>query len=209
MIFIDYINAAYAGETITSRKPSKSTGAVEFQTRPIPADIAKLDFSFYIDLDTKTSYSKEREKDAVLQLYQMERQYDSPIKMINELDVLDAYSLSNKEELQERYKLLSAQSSQAKAETIMRMNQAAEQYQIDPQLLVAAITEIVEGAKQTPATDAFMQQAQMMSQQVTTETQKSEEELAQQGIDPQFIEQAKQQLAQQGQTPNPTNLNLK
>lgn len=208
MIFVDYIKYAYAGEVITSRKKDPNTGKFSFEARSIDKGIKDVDFSFYIDLNTKTQYSKEREKEQLLQLYQMERQYDAPIKLINELDILNRYDLSDKEALNERYKLLSQQTVDNKTATILKLQKAAQQFGIPEQLLAEAIKEVIDGAKETPALDAFMNQAQTMSAQMDKEVAASEEELASQGIQPQFIQQAKQQMAEQGMTPTPENLNL-
>ena len=51
----------------------------------IPKDVNKVGFNFYIDLNTKTPYSKQKELDLTLQLYQMEHQYNAPIKLIQSI----------------------------------------------------------------------------------------------------------------------------
>jgi hypothetical protein len=208
MIFVDYITTAYAGEVITSRKVDKATGDLQFTSRQVPKEIKDVEFSFYIDLNTKTKYSKERELESLMQLYQMERQYDAPIKLISELDILSKYNLSNSDELKERFKQLTIQSTQAKTETIMKLTQAAQQYSIQPELLNAAVAEVIEGAKETPSLDAFMQAAQDMSAQVDQEAQSSKDDLVAQGLPQQFVDQAAQIMDAKGETPNPENLNL-
>lgn len=208
LIFIDYIQSAFAGEVITNRKIAPSTGQMEFSNRFIPKEIKDIDFSFYIDLHTKTKYSKEREKESLMQLYQMERQYDSPIKLINELDILSNYDLSNSDELVVRYQTLAQQTTQNKTETILKLTQASQQYGVSPELLSAAIAEVIDGAKETPNLDQLMMTIQDTASQVEQQSAMAEKELQTQGIAPEYINQAKQMMQDNGQGANIDNLNM-
>lgn len=207
MIMLDYITSLYAGETIMSRKMEETTGNYKFTQRYIPKGASKITFSYAINLNMKTAYSKEREKEILMELYQMERQYQAPVKLINEMDILGKYDLTNKEELVERYKLLKTQTDEAKAQTILQLTQTAQQYAIDPQLVQAAMTDVIAGGEKTPNLDLFLQQAEQMAQQMEAEQQASAQDLVSQGMDPNMIAQAEQALAQQGQ-PTPDELGL-
>jgi len=207
-IFVDYLTTAYAGELVTSRSENKTTGDPEFQTRMMPENAGKVDFSFFIDLNKKTPYAKDREKQMLLELYQMERQYDAPVKLINELDILDKYDLSNQAELEERYRTLSQQTAEMKAQTIINLTEAAHQYGAPPEMVQAAIMEIVEGAKETPALDELMAMIEGMSEEMDKAKADSEQDLIAQGLDPAMVDAAKQQMAQQGNTPTPQDLGL-
>lgn len=208
MIMIDFITTIYSGEIITTRRYNETSMSYDFKNRLIPEKASSIPFSYSIDLNMKTAYSKEREKEVLMELYQMERQYQAPVKLINEMDILTRYDLTNKDELVERYKLLKSQNDQAKAQTIMQITDAASKYQINPELTSAAISDVVAGGEQTPNLDEFMKQAQAMAQQMAIEQQASAQDLVSQGMDPQAVAQAEQMMTNQGMAPSPTDLGL-
>jgi hypothetical protein len=208
-IFLDYLSTAYAGELITSRTKVQESSDPQFTTRMMPPAADKVDFSFYIDLNKKTPYAKDREKQMLMELYQMERQYDAPVKLINELDILDKFDLSNQAELEKRYRMLSQQTAEMKAQTIINITEAAHQYGAPPELLQSAIMEIVIGGeKETPALDELMAMIEGMAQDMQQAQMDSEQDLVRQGLDPAMVDAAKQQMAQQGNTPTPEDLGL-
>lgn len=209
VLFVDYITTAYAGETITSRATQKTDETTpRFISRNVPEKASEAQFTFSIDLNLKTQYSKQREREALLELYQMERQYDSPVKLINELDILERYDLSNEDELKERYKLLQQQTTQIKTETIMKITQAGTQYQVDPNLMQAAIMEIVEGAKETPALDQVMTAIEDAQAAMQQEMQASQDDLVAQGLDPNMVAEAAKQMEAEGQQPSMQDLGM-
>lgn len=209
LIVMDYILTLYSGEVVESRTTDKATGDMTFTNRALPDSAKDLKFSYYINLNMKTSYSKERERDVIKEIYQMERQYNAPVMVINELDILESYDLSNKEELRKRYKELQANSADNKATTITKIVAAAAKYQIDPALTEAAIADVIRGDKQNnPNLDEFMKQSQGMAQQMSAEVQNSADDLKAQGLDPASVDEAQQMMSAQGQQPSPTDLNL-
>lgn len=208
LIMIDYITTLYSGETITTRKQNQTDQSYTFTNRYIPEKAAEIPFSYSINLNMKTAYSKEREKEILMELYQMERQYQAPVKLINEMDILTHYDLTNKDELIERYKMLKAQNDQTKAQTIMQVTQAAATYQINPESTAAAIADVIAGGENTPNLDAFMKQAQGMAQQMAAEQQNSAQDLVNQGMDPQMVAQAQQMMQGQGAQPTPQDLGI-
>lgn len=182
-ILVEYITSQYAGDTVTSLKKDETTQEYQTNGYMIPKNAKDTDYRFYVNLSTRTPYSKEREKDALFELWQMERQYDAPTKLLTVLDILNKYNLTNKDELVDRYKRMSAQSAQSKTEIIMQMTQTAMQYQVDPQVLQAAIQEVISDAKETPATEAFMkmaEQAAQQQQQMQVQQQQQAQQAAQQ-----------------------------
>lgn len=185
-ILVQYIISQYSGTSVKSLKEDKLNKQMTITQYDVPENLKDVEYKFYIDLNVRTPYSKEVEKQAIMELWQMERQYDSQIKILTVLDVLDKYDLKNAEELTQRYKDATAQSTQDKAEVIQRITGLAQQYQLDPQLVSAAIGEIIEGAKETPATDQLMQmvdqaakQEQIAQQQAAMQQQQDIQQSAQ------------------------------
>ena len=165
-IMVQYIVSQYSGTTVTTVQKNEMDSEYSVKEFTIPEEARGVKYKFYIDLSVRTPYSKELEKQAMMELWQMERQYDSEVKVITVLDVLSKYDVSNKEELAQRFKDATNQSNQNKAEVITKLTGLAQQYGIDPQILQAAMTEIIAGAKETPAVDQFMQ---MVDQAVAAE----------------------------------------
>lgn len=209
IIFIEYITSAYSGETFMSRKRSPSSpNKFEFSSTDIPKGADKVKFSYFIDLSTKTQYSKERERNNLLQMYQMDNQYEAEIKLINQLDILHTYDLRNMEELEDRYKMLSQQTIEMKTQTVMNITTAATQYAIPPELTQAAVTEVIKGGKVTPALDQFMAAAQQMAGDMQGAMQQADQDLTGQGIQQEFIDKAKGIMQSKGQTATPEELDL-
>ncbi len=193
-ILIEYIGAQYAGEVVTSRQVDRATGEAQFRENNIPVDTDELEWSFFINLSAKTSYSKEREKEMVLELYQMQHQYKDDIKLINQLDILESYDLSNKEILTDRFKKLTQQSDEQKAQLIQQLVTNGDQLGVDPGMVQQAIVELMSGSEETPVVDALMQEMQRMAQQQAQLRQQTMEQatldMQQAGVPGQAIQMA-------------------
>lgn len=164
-IVIQYITAKYAGETVPSRQVNRSTGEVAFKESQIPAEAEDVKYSFFINLSTKTSFSKEREREQLLELYQMDNQYKAKTKLLNQLDILESYDLSNKDVLVDRFKKLMAKSDEQTAQLIVQLTQTSTQLGVNPEMVQKAITELLGDSEETPIYDQLMQQMKQMAQQ--------------------------------------------
>ena len=164
-ILVQYTTANYAGATVTTRRVDRTNGKIDFTKHRLPENLDELDYTFYVDLNTKTSYSKEREKEMILELYQMQHQYKDDIKLINQLDILEAYDLSNKEMLIERFEQLMQQTNAEKAQIIAELVANATALGIPMEQVQQAIVELMSGSEETPFVDGLMQQMQQMAQQ--------------------------------------------
>ena len=202
-IIVNFITRAFSGETVYSRGNKKSDGTFDFQSFPVGEELQDIEYSFYINMDVRTPYSKEKTKRLMQELYQMERQYDAPVKTIQVLDIIEQYDVPNKEELVVRYKNLSQKDSQAKADAITQWVTITSQYGVDANMISQGIIEIIDG-KEIPTVDAIIAQ---IEQQVRANAQQEvtrQQQLAgKQGqlIEQQMIQQDRmtQQQAQQGQ----------
>lgn len=168
-IIIDYITFHYSeGDSITLRKQGER-GEIQFDQAIIP-NLDDLQYSFYIDVDKKTPYAKEKEAKAIMDMFQVERQYDTPIKLINELDVLKSLGLENDEYLEQRYKKMLLGSNEQKAQTIQNLTDLQNTYQIPPELVQVAITEILDDTndKKEAVTEvlSYAEQAAAQEEQV-------------------------------------------
>lgn len=182
-ILVQYITTQYAGEFVGTVKKDQTTDQFQINNYQVPEKAKDIQYKFYINLALRTPYSKEREKEAMMELWQMERQYDAPTKLITVLDILGKYNITNKKELIDRYKRLSNQSAQDKTQIILRITSLSQQFQLPQELVQAAITEIVSEAKETPITDQLMQmveQSMQQQQQQEAQAQRQQQQMAQQ-----------------------------
>lgn len=197
-IIVEYILAEYQGETVTSRKIDQATGQPQFTERTIPTGIDDIDYSFYVNLEKRTAYSSEREKEMLLELYQMQHQYKDKVKLINQLDILGAYELSNKEILVERFKQMTQRSDEEVSKFITELVNAATQVGISPEAIQAAIQEQLGDSDETPITDQLLQQIQQMAQEQAAQRQQvmqqTQAELQQAGVQPTAMQAAQQQI---------------
>lgn len=201
MILADYVIANYSGDDIISRRVDNVTGDVQFTEHQLPDKLEDLRFTFFVNLNTKTSYSKEREKEMLLELYQMQHQYHDEIKLINQLDIVEAYDLTNREALIERFKTLVQQTDEEKAELIAQLVEGALAVGIPIEAVQEAIQELLSGVAETPITDNLLAQIQQAMQQIQ---QRQEQEMArftqgvsEAGVSPQAIQMMQQQMMQQ------------
>lgn len=196
-ILIDYLVAHYSGQNVTSRKIDRSRGKVSFFSRKIPK-LDNVEYSFFVNLNAKTSFSKEREKEVKLELYQMQNQYKERIKLLNQLDILEAYDLPDKEQLVDRYKLLSLRSDESISQVITELVQNAASLGIDMEIVQKAIVELMSGSEDTPVYDqlaAQMKQTAQEQAQLRQETMSQfKQEVTQAGVPEQAIASAEQAM---------------
>ena len=188
-IFVDFIKNKYAGSLLYTRGPKTSSGTYTFNTTPIPEETRNVDYTFNINLDIKTQYSKQANKELVKELYQLERQYDAPVKIINIKDIITNYNLPNQDELVKRYDNLMKREDSKTAELIVDLTTAAAQFQIEEQMLQQAILELLSGKPETPTVDQIMQMIEQQQQQA----QQQEQEAERQAMEQQAQQQEQQQ----------------
>lgn len=202
-IIIEYIMANYQGEKVTSRRVNRSTGKPEFIQREIPTGIDNIEYSFFVDIDKRTSYSQEREKEMLLELYQMQHQYGDKIKLINQLDILGAYDLSNKEVLVERFKELAKRSDAEVSQMITQIVTMAQQVGISQEAVQASIQELLGDSEKTPITDQLIQQMKQLAQQQAQARQQQmaqfQQEMTQAGVPADQLQAAQAQIQGQNQ----------
>jgi hypothetical protein len=205
-IFVDFIKNKFSGQKLYTRGKKTSAGQYSFQTTDIPEQTRNVDYTFTINLDVKTQYSKQASKELVKELYQIERQYDAPVKVINIKDIISNYDIPNQEELVKRYDDLTKRENDRTSELIAGLMAQAVLANVPQELLQQGISEILEG-KQTPTVDQILQMIeQFLAQQQQMEQQQAE--MAQQQPAPQpgaeQMGQAPQPGAEQmGQAPQP------
>ena len=174
-ILIEYIIPIYAGETLSYNDGKDVNGKYKFTDVTLDQEdvLRDANYQYYIELDTKTPYSKERQKEVLLELFQLERQYDTPIKSVTVADVIKNMDLENKDEIIARYTTLSYQDAVSKAEAIEKIYNMGNEFGLPSDLVLQAIAEIINTAKEAPALDqvkkmledAFAQQIREQEQQ--------------------------------------------
>lgn len=159
-IIIEFIIKMYPNSELSYATGKNGKGEYTFDLIKMPkkSEMKDLEFNFYIELDKKTQYSKDKQKQELMDIFQFERQYDAPIKTVTVSDIIKNSSLENKDEIIERFNELNSQDAATKAETIQKIIQSSNDLGIAPDLVTQAITEIIAGGRETPATDELMKQ---------------------------------------------------
>lgn len=159
-IIIEFIIKLYPNAELTYNNGKNGKGEYIFDLIKMPkkSEMKDLEYSFYIELDKKSQYSKDKQKQELMELFQFERQYDAPIKTVTVSDIIKNSNLENKDEIIERFNQLNSQDASTKAETIQKIIQSSNDLGIEQALVTQAITEIIAGGQETPATDELMKQ---------------------------------------------------
>ncbi len=157
-ILVEFITKMYPNAELSYYTGKDGKGTYNFDKIKMPskAEMKDLEYKFTVELDKKSQYSEEKQKQTLMDLFQFERQYDAPVKTITVSDIIKNSDLVNKDEIIERYNDLNSQDAQTKAETIERLIDASNSLGISPDLLTQAITEIIAGGSDHPATDQLM-----------------------------------------------------
>lgn len=173
-IVVEYITQGFSGQKMYGRGDKQSDGSFRFEAFEVPENAEEIEYNFYIELDVKTQYSKEQQKQLMRELFEVERQYDTgEFKVLNILDILRVSNVPQREELIDRYMQLMKADSETKAQLVSELVMTAETFGIDPQLTNAAIAEIIRGDKETPMTEQFM----MMVEQVQMQQEQAQQQV--------------------------------
>ena len=167
-IIIEYIKRVYAGEEISYNDGKQPDGNYKFTTVKLPNEEAmkkNTNYNYYIELETKTPYNRERQKDLLLQIFQLERQYDAPVKTVTVSDIIKNSDIERKDEIIARYNELTFQDAETKADAITQLYQSGMEVGVDPELLQQAMAEIISNQKDTPAVQEVLNQIEQATQQ--------------------------------------------
>ena len=157
-ILVEFITKMYPNAELTYSNGKDGEGLWNFDVIKMPkkSEMKDLEYKFYIELDKKSQYSKDKQKQTLIDLFQFERQYDAPVKTITVSDIIKNSDLINKDEIIARYNSLNSQDAQTKAETIDKLINTANSMRISQDLIVQATAEIISGGDEHPATDQLM-----------------------------------------------------
>lgn len=205
-ILIDYIIAMWKGEENIYTRRRGDDGKMQFYSRSLDSDIDKIEFSFCIDLSTRTQFSKEKEKQTLQELYQMERQYDADYKVINEIDILDETDLRCKDAIKSRYARMRATDAEQKVGIILSLSELQAKYNIDQNLITQAQTEVMNNDEQMQAFKQVQQMAQQVRGQMEQAMAQANQQAIELGIPAAAVQQASQQMQEQGLTADMFNL---
>lgn len=176
-ILIEYIMYIYEGETVTAYDGKEADGKTfKFVDIDVPKaeKMKDLQYKYYIELDTKTPYSKERQKELMLEIFTLERQYDTPVKTVTVTDIIKNSDLENKDEIIQRFNQINKQDATTKAEAIEQLMMTGMEIGVPNELITQAIAEIISGQGDTPAVDEIMKMAEEV---VQAEMQQAEQKL--------------------------------
>ncbi|MBR1386436.1 MAG: hypothetical protein IJ568_06370 [Bacilli bacterium] len=167
-IIVEYIKRVYAGETLSYNDGKQPNGQYHFTTVTLPKEKdmkENTNYNYYIELETKTPYNREKQKDLLLQIFQLERQYDTPIKTVTVGDIIKNSDIERKDEIIARFNSLTFQDAETKADAITQLYQSGMEFGIDESLLKQAMSEIIANQKDTPAVEEVLKQIEQLTQQ--------------------------------------------
>lgn len=198
-IIIEFMIKIYPNAELTYNAGKNGSGQYVFDKIKMPnkKELKDLEYTFYVELDKKSQYSKDQQKQDLLNLFQFERQYDTGVKTITVADIIKNSNIENKDEIIERYNSLTRQDAETKATTIEKIVTVGADLGIDTNLITQSLTEIIGNADETPATDEVMK---LFEQGFQSQVQQAEQASNAQNINasPEAI-QAAQQLMASGQ----------
>jgi hypothetical protein len=196
-IVVEYIVNVFQGETLYTRSERQANGTFEFGQIDMPdQDMTDLEYTFYVNLDVKTPFSRDKSKALIQELFQIERQYDAPVKTINIQDIINTYDLPNKQELIKRYEYLAGKEDEGTAQIITQFVANALQAQVDVQTITQGILELL-AKKETPTVDAVLQQMEQQIAQQEQQAMMQQRQQEQMANTPQEGEEQLGQLIQQ------------
>lgn len=205
-ILVDYIIALYAGQENIYTRTRNEMGKIQFNTRSLDTKVSDVDYSFFVDLSARTKFSKEKEKQTLKDLYQMERQYDAEIKLINEIDILEETDLRNKDSIKQRYNRMNAQNSEQKIQLINSLSEMGAKFNVDASLLQQAQIEVMNGDEKMEAFKSVIQLSKQTASQMEQAMTQANQQAIQLGIPAEAVQQASQQMQEQGVTADMFNL---
>lgn len=165
-IVIEYIKKIYPGETLSYNDGKKPGGGYKFTEIDLPSkdELDASNYNYYIELETKTPYSREKQKELLLELYQLERQYDTAVKTVTISDIVKNSGIENKEEIIDRFDRLTFQDANTKSDAIVQMYTSSQEAGIDEELVKQAISEVIGNNADTPALDEVLKQLEQYAQ---------------------------------------------
>ena len=167
-IIVEYIKKLYAGEKLSYNDGKQPDGKYQFTTVELPDEKSmkeNTNYNYYIELETKTPYNREKQKDLLLEIFQLERQYDAPIKTVTVSDIIKNSNIERKDEILARYNALTFQDAETKADAITQLYQSGMEFGVDQELLRQAMSEIIANQKDTPAVDEVLKFVEQATQQ--------------------------------------------
>lgn len=157
-IMVKFIVKMYPDAELYYATGKDGNGLYTFDNIKMPSkkELKNLEYNFYVELDKKTQYSKDKQKQELMDLFQFERQYDVPVKTVTVPDIIKNTDLVNKDEILARYNNENFASAEEKATTIGKLVEVSQDLQIPPELVTQAVTEIISGGQDHPAVDELM-----------------------------------------------------
>lgn len=191
-IIIDYIKSQYSSKKLTIRDVNVKEGKVEWTDIELDEKIEDIEYDFYINLEVKTPYNRDRNREDLMQIWQMEQQYgvSREERLIKPIDLIEAMELKDVEVYRERHKEQEAWNEQTKSQAILQATNLANEYQLDQALLQEAIKDLMRGGEEMPNFDALMEAAK--------EKQFTKDEQTNQGLG-----EVASTLASEGEDPTP------
>ena len=158
-IVVDFMVKVFKNQMFYVRGEKQANGQFPFERIEIPPNAENLSYTFAVDMVTRTPLNVEKNKKTLMELFQFERQYDAPVKIINEKDILKAMDIPNRNELIVRYDETVSRDIKSQGDLIAELSTVAATNGINPEMLSMAIQEIIIG-KETPTVDQILKQVE-------------------------------------------------
>jgi hypothetical protein len=200
-ILVEFIIKLYPNAELNYNAGKNGYGQYVFDKIKMPkkSEMKNLEYNFHVELNKKSQYNKDKQKQELMDLFQFERQYDAPIKTVTVSDIIKNSSLENKDEIIARFNSLNSQSASEKTEVIKNIIYSSQDLGINNDLVTQAITEIIAGGTDTPATDELMS---LLEQGFESQLQQAQEQANMGAISQSDVNALNQQDPTAGLDPN-------
>lgn len=200
-ILVEFIIKLYPNAELNYNTGKNGYGQYVFDKIKMPkkSEMKNLEYNFHVELNKKSQYNKDKQKQELMDLFQFERQYDAPIKTVTVSDIIKNSNLENKDEIIARFNSLNSQSAGEKAEVIENIIYSSQDLGINNDLVTQAITEIIAGGTDTPATDELMS---LLEQGFEAQLQQAQEQANMGAISQSDVNALNQQDPTAGLDPN-------
>lgn len=128
-MLIKFMARYYKNEHIyvrdTEKEASRLTGK-DFKDIEVKENFDMMQYDFYVDLASRNKNDKNRQYNLMKELYTIQNQYKDPSKVINITDVVKAANLDNYNEMFKRFKDMSEEAFNEKANLIVELMQIGQ-----------------------------------------------------------------------------------
>lgn len=138
-MIIRFMTRYYKNQNVYVREQDKmDPNKYQFLEYLVKEEYNFVDYDFTVDLASRSKTDKNRQYNLMKEIYQLQNQYKDPTKVVNVTDVVKAAQLDNYNEMFKRYRDMSEEAFEEKAELIVQIMSMAQTMTPNGQPLIPA-----------------------------------------------------------------------